>query len=128
MKEQLYIVKSRYQYYGSNGVDWTSWFVLNSEYRNKQGTEDYIKEIKHLYNDIDKRTHLKHDYMIVPVEDFENEIKELDKTINKANKRDEKYFASDEWKELKHKKYVARKERKLKQEEYLKMQEELKNQ
>ena len=53
-------------------------------------------------------------------------MEELQHYIDDARARDEAYYASDAWKELKHKKYVARKERKKHQEEYNKMMEELK--
>ena len=127
MKEKLYIVKTRYEYRGTDGIDWTNWFVLERNYMTEKEAKEYIKNIKNLYADIDKKTKLKHDYMIVPSEDFEKEQKEVENFIKAAKKRDDKYFASDEWKELKHKKYVSRKERKAKQEEYLEMQKQLEN-
>ena len=127
MKDDLYVVKTRYEYRGDEGIEWTKWFTLTTEYMTKSDAEEYIKNTKKLYNDIDKRTHLKHDYMAVPVFEYEKEISEIDKMIKAAKERDERYFASEEWKELKHKKYVARKERKQHQEEYNKMMEELKN-
>lgn len=125
--KDLYIVKTRYEYRGPNGIEWTKWFVLNAEYMNKADAEAYIKATKKLYNDIDKRTHLNHEYATVPVAEYEKEIAEINRMLKAAQERDEKYFASDEWKELKHKKYVSRKERKQHQEEYNKMIEELKN-
>ena len=125
MKEQLYIVKTRYEYRGNDGIQWTNWFVLNSDYMNEQMANEYIKETKKLYADIDKKTKQKHEYTLIPVIEYENELKEIEKLISSAKKRDDKYFASDEWKELKHKKYVSRKERKAKQEEYLEMQKQL---
>lgn len=127
MKDDLYVVKTRYEYRGDEGIEWTKWFVLTTEYMTKSVAEEYIKNIKKLYNDVDKHTHLKHDYITVPVSEYEKEIAEIDRLIHAAQVRDEKYFASEEWKELKHKKYVARKERKQHQEEYAKMIEDLKD-
>ena len=54
-------------------------------------------------------------------------MEELQHYIDDARARDEAYYASDAWKELKHKKYVARKERKKHQEEYNKMMDDLNN-
>lgn len=127
MKDDLYVVKTRYEYRGVKDIEWTKWFALTTKYMTKSEAEEYIKNTKKLYNDIDKRTHLKHDYMAVPVSEYEKEIAETDRMIQAAQERDDKYFASEEWKELKHKKYVARKERKQHQEEYKKMIEELKD-
>lgn len=125
MKEQLYIIKTRYEYRSADGIDWTDWFVLERTQFTEQDANQHIADTKKLYGDIDKKTKLRHEYMIVPVEEFEKELAETNKIIEEGHVRDEAYFASDKWKELKHKKYVARKERKAKQEEYLKMQEQL---
>ena len=127
MKDQLYIIKTRYEYRGPDGIDWTNWFVFTRESFTKKDADELIKATKKQYADIDKKTHLKHEYMIVPVEEFEKECLEIQHQINEAQVRDEQYYASDKWKELKHKKYVSRKELKKHQEEYKKMMEELKN-
>ena len=128
MKEPTFIIKCRYQTWSDNGKVFTDWFVYDSGEYTEQTGKEQIKFIKKEYEFIDKKTHLKHEYTLVPYSEYVAEQKELEKNIKKAHKRDEKYFASDEWKDLKHKKYVARKERKQKQEEYNKMIEELSKQ
>lgn len=128
MNEPLYVVRSRYEYRTNNGKEFTNWFLLSPEYRNETESNKFIAETKKLYADIDKKTKLNHEYELYPVEKYEQDKFELEKSVEAAQKRDEAYFASDEWKELKHKKYEARKERKAKQEEYLRIQAELQKQ
>ena len=74
---------------------------------------------------VDKITKCKHEYRIRTIEEVQQEMEELQHLIDEGRARDEAYYASDAWKELKHKKYVARKERKKRQEEYNKMIAEL---
>lgn len=128
MKEQKYVVKTRYEYRTNDGKDWTSWFISKKDEMTEAEAKEYIKTTKVQYADIDKKTKLNHEYMLVPIEEYKKEQEEINATIEKAQRRDEAYYASDEWKQLKHKKYVAKKERKAKQEEYLKMKQELEKQ
>ena len=122
-----FIIKCRYQYWSDNGKDFTDWFVQDSNKYDEQSGNEKIKQMKKDFKFIDDKTHLKHEYKLTPYDEYLSELSDIEKHIQKAHERDEKYFASDEWKELKHKKYVARKERKQHQEEYNKMMEELKN-
>ena len=119
MKDDKYIVKSRYEYMSDEGTVWTNWFVLNGACMSKEQAEEFIKAHKKAYGDIDRKTKLKHEYMIVSTDDVEKERAEQQEEIIKNQLRNKIYFESDEWKDLKHKKYVARKERKAKQAEYL---------
>ena len=84
------------------------------------------EQISNDYDNIDKITKCRHEYRIRNVKEVQQEMEELQHYIDDARARDEAYYASDAWKELKHKKYVARKERKKHQEEYNKMIDELK--
>ena len=122
-----YIIKCRYEYFADGGKKFTDWFIWDSTPNTEEECNEKIKYAKSAFEYIDKKTHLKHEYKLVPNEEYEKEQQEIDKHIKAAKERDEKYFASEEWKELKHKKYVARKERKQHQEEYKKMMEELQN-
>lgn len=126
MKDTKYIVETRYEYLSSAGKTFTKWFVLSSDERTEAEAKEFIKQISKDYAHVDKITKCKHEYRIRTVEELQQEMKELQYRINEGLARDEKYYASDKWKELKHKKYVSRKERKAKQEEYKKMMEELK--
>ena len=127
MKVKKYVIKSRYEYYGESGKEFTKWFVFDNNPVSEEEANEKIKIYKDRYAYIDKKTHLKHEYMIYPFSDYTKDQKRLQKEIEMGKKRDEEYFKSDEWKELKHKKYIARKERKKHQEEYKKMMEELRD-
>ena len=121
-----YIVETRYEYVSSAGRTFTKWFVLSSDERTEADAKKYIKQISKDYANIDKITKCRHEYRIRNIEEVQQEMEELQHYIDDARARDEAYYSSDAWKELKHKKYVARKERKKHQEEYNKMMEELK--
>lgn len=123
--DQLYIVKERYQYRSNDGIAWTTWFTLNSTPMSERTANDCIKTTKRLYDDIDKKTKLYHEYKLVPIEKYYEEIQNMNERIAEGQRRDEEYYQSDEWKELKHKKYVAKKERIRKQEAYKQMMEQL---
>ena len=122
---EKYIVMTRYEYWGENGIQFTDWFRGNINEMTKSEAEEYIKETKKSFGDIDRKTHLKHEYKLITVDEWNSICDEQQKRIDEFRERDEKYYASAEWKELKHKKYVARKERKKHQEEYNKMMQEL---
>ena len=122
---EKYIIMTRYEYYGENGIQFTDWFNGNTDEMTKSDAEEYIKEIKKEFGDIDKKTHLKHEYKLITVDEWNSICDECQKQIDEFKERDEKYYASEQWKELKHKKYIARKERKKHQEEYNKMMVEL---
>ena len=126
MKDDKYIVETRYEYVSSAGRTFTKWFVLSSDERTEADAKKYIKQISKDYANIDKITKCRHEYRIRNIEEVQHEMEELQHYIDDARARDKAYYASDAWKELKHKKYVARKERKKHQEEYNKMMEELK--
>lgn len=126
MKDDKYIVETRYEYLSDHGKTFTNWFVLSSDERTEAEAKEYIKQISKEYAHVDKITKCKHEYRIRTVEKLQQEMEELQHHIDEAHARDEAYYASDAWKELKHKKYVARKELKKHQEEYKKMMEELK--
>lgn len=64
MDKNQYIIKSRYEYRGSNGITWTDWFVINSVHMDKKTAESYIEQYKKLSDDVDKKTKLKHEYVI----------------------------------------------------------------
>ena len=127
MKDDKYIVETRYEYLSSEGKIFTRWFVLSSDERTEAEAKEYIKQVSKDYAHVDKLTKCKHEYRIRTVEEVQQEMKELQHFIDEGRARDEAYYASVAWKELKHKKYVARKELKKHQEEYKKMMEELKN-
>ena len=127
MKDNKYIVETRYEYVSSTGRTFTKWFVLSSDERTEADANKYIEQISNDYDNIDKITKCRHEYRIRNVKEVQQEMEELQHYIDNARARDEAYYASDAWKELKHKKYVARKERKKRQEEYNKMMEYLKN-
>ena len=127
MKDDKYIVETRYEYLSSQGKIFTTWFVLSSDERTEAEAKEYINQVSKDYAHVDKLTKCKHEYRIRTVEDVQQEMKELQHLIDEGRARDEAYYASDAWKELKHKKYIARKELKKHQEEYKKMMEELKN-
>ena len=126
MKDNKYIVETRYEYVSSTGRTFTKWFVLSSDERTEADANKYIEQISNDYDNIDKITKCRHEYRIRNVEEVKQEMEELQRSIAESRARDKAYFASDAWKELKHKKYVARKERKKHQEEYNKMIDDLK--
>lgn len=125
MKDDKYIVETRYEYMSDHGKTFTDWFVLSSDERTEAEAKEYIKQISKEYAYVDKLTKCKHEYRYRTTEELSVDLAKIQKEIDKARARDEAYYASDKWKELKHKKYVARKERKKHQEEYNKMIAEL---
>ena len=127
MKDDKYIVETRYEYVSSTGRTFTKWFVLSFDERTEADANKYIEQISNDYDNIDKITKCRHEYRIRNVKEVQQEMEELQHYIDDARARDEAYYVSDAWKELKHKKYVARKERKKHQEEYNKMMDDLNN-
>lgn len=126
MKDDKYIVETRYEYLSDNGKIFTDWFVLSSDERTEAEAKEYIKQVSKDYAHVDKLTKCKHEYRYRTIDELSADLAKIQKEIDKARVRDEAYYSSDKWKELKHKKYVSRKERKAKQEEYNKMMQELK--
>ena len=127
MKDMKYIIETRYEHWTSTGKVFTQWFALSYDEYTEAEAKEYIERVSKDYAHIDKITKCKHEYRIRNVEEVKQEMEEIQRSIAESRARDKAYFASDEWKELKHKKYVARKELKKHQEEYNKMMEGLKN-
>lgn len=117
MKEK-YIIISRYEHNGPDGVEFTKWFVLDSRAHEKDEALERIKNIKNDFGFIDKKSKLKHEYDILAYDEYiknQNIEKQL---INEAKKKQDEYFHSDKYKELQKKKRIATKELKEKQKKY----------
>lgn len=111
-----FIIESRYEYWTNQGKEFSNWFVLDSgKYSEKDGNEK-IQNIKKTFADIDKKTKLKHEYRLSDYETYENSQKELNKEVKKLQKQQEKYYSSQEYKELQKKKRLSKKELKNKKE------------
>lgn len=115
-----FIIESRYEYWTNQGKEFSNWFVLDSgKYSEKDGNEK-IKNIKKAFADIDKKTKLKHEYRLSDYETYESSQKELNKEVKKLQKQQEKYYSSQEYKELCKKKRESAKDLKEKQNQYKK--------
>lgn len=116
---EKFIVESRYQTLTSEGKKFTNWFIFNSDPMSEEEANNIIKDAKILFDYIDKKTKLKHEYRLSSYEDYLKNQKELNKEANKAIKDREKYVKSDAYKELQKKKRQSNKELKERQKKYL---------
>ena len=114
-----YIIMSQYEFNGPNGKQMTDWFVLNSNLFSKEEADEFIEEVKIDYDIIDKKTKLNHFYKKVLKSDYDKEREELMSKLIEAKKKQEEYYKSDAYKELKKKKRKAAKELKEHQKKYI---------
>ncbi len=126
-KIMKYIIKQRYQYWGNNGIQWTDWYVGVVNPMNEKDAKDKIKELVNFSKDIDKRTKLKHEFMLYDYKQYQQDVaKQIEKTA-KALESEKEYRKSQEYKDLLKRKRAEAKERKEHQAEYIKMMSEIKN-
>lgn len=92
-----YVIQCRYEYVISYGnVKWTSWFAVSAKTYSEEEIDDVIAEYKKATTDIDRRTHLKHEYRKYDADLYENELKrmhaeaEKNKEISAALKKEKK--------------------------------------
>lgn len=115
-----FVVLTRYECWQSGPVkDFTKWFILDNEPRTKKECEEVIKKTKARYADIDRKMKEKHEYKLLPYEEYLADLEETKKAIEEGKKRDAAYYKSDAYKELQKKKRQSAKERKEKQKKYL---------
>ena len=110
---------SQYEFNGPNGKQMTDWFVLNSNLFSGKEADKYIEEVRKEYDIIDKKTKLNHFYKKVLKSDYDKEREELMGKLIEAKKKQEEYYKSDAYKELKKKKRKAAKELKERQKKYI---------
>ena len=128
--EKQYVVYTRYECWKSGPVkDFCNWFVLKNTPMTESEAKEYIKNIKVIYGEIDKKTKLKHEYKIVDYQEYLDERNKMMANNKVLNKKNEEYYKSDAYKELKKKKYKASKELKERQKKYIEehKKEEAKN-
>lgn len=115
-----FIVLTRYEMWVPGNVKaFCKWFALDSTPRSENEAKAFIKEKKKMYNEIDNKLKLSHEYMLQPYEEYLNERETVKENIAKNVARNEAYYKSDAYKELCKKKRQSAKERKKKQKKYL---------
>lgn len=73
-----YIVQCRYEYVSSCGdAKWTSWFAVSAKTYSEEEIDNVIVEYKKTTADVDRRTHLKHEYRKCDADLYENELKRM---------------------------------------------------
>lgn len=117
--DNKFIVECRYETWTSDGKQWSNWFISVQDPITEEEGKTYIKEAKKNCQEVDKKTKLKHEYRLKDYNEYLKETKEFEKELEKNIKHQEKYFASEEYKELQKKKRKSAKERKEKQKKYM---------
>ena len=73
-----YIIETRYQYLNAQAEPvWTKWFPSDINHYEETAGNDRIKQMKEDVKELDKKTHLKHEYKLLSVEEYEQWLKEL---------------------------------------------------
>lgn len=92
-----YIVQCRYEYVsGCGDAKWTSWFAVSAKTYSEEEIDDVLKEHNKATIELDRRTHLKHEYRKYDADLYENELKrmhaesEKSKEIAAALKKEQK--------------------------------------
>jgi nitrogen-specific signal transduction histidine kinase len=92
-----YVIQCRYEYVISYGnIKWTSWFAVSAKTYSEEEADNVIAEYKKATTEVDRRTHLKHEYRKYNAALYENEIKrkyaeaEKNKEITAALKKEQK--------------------------------------
>lgn len=115
-----FVILTRYECWQPGPVkDFTKWFTLDNKPKTEKECKEAIKETKTRYTEIDRKTKLKHEFKIIPYEEYLADLEETKKVIEEGKKRNEAYYKSDAYKELQKKKRQSAKERKEKQKKYL---------
>ena len=117
--EKKYIILSRYEIRKFDGIEFCPWFVYKSDPLSESEANEIIKNTKKDFGFIDKKTHLKHEYMLKEYDEFVKEQKDKQNNIKKLVKKNEAYYKSDQYKELQRKKRISTKERKENLKKYL---------
>ena len=122
-----YIIKQRYQYWGNNGIQWTDWYVGIVTPLDEKDAKDKIKELINFSKEIDKRTKLKHEFMMYDYKQYQQDVAKQIEDAAKALESEKEYRKSQEYKDLLKRKRAEAKERKERQAEYIKMMSEIKD-
>jgi len=117
--ENKFIIECRYEHWTSEGKVFCNWYAWQTTPMSENEANEYIKQYKKDFKFIDDKTKLKHEYRLKPLEEYESEMKALEKTIKKAVEANIEYLNSDAYKELQKKKRQSAKERKERQKKYL---------
>lgn len=120
-----FIIECRYEYWSTNGKEFCDWFIYSDIPMIENDINKYIKEEEKKCKEIDKKTKCKREFRTKNYDIYVKEQKEFNKQLKNDIKKQEKYFASEEYKELQRKKRQSAKERKEKQKKYLKEHEML---
>lgn len=117
--ENKFIIECRYERWSSEGKVFCDWYAWQTTPMSENEANEYIKQYKKDFKFIDDKTKLKHEYRLKPLEEYESEMKALEKNLKKMAKANEEYLKSDAYKELQKKKRQSAKERKERQKKYL---------
>lgn len=72
-----YVVQCRYEFRAAaNEVKWTSWFAVSAKKYSEAEIDDVIAELNKATADMDRRTHLKHEYRKYDAAVYEDDIRE----------------------------------------------------
>ena len=73
-----YIVQCRYEYVSSYGdAKWTSWFAVSAKTYSGEEIDNVLEEHNKATIELDRRTHLKHEYRKYDADLYENELKRM---------------------------------------------------
>jgi len=82
-----YIIYCRYQYNTSEGVDWTKWYPHDVRHRTKEDAEAVMNSLNENVKDIDKKTKLKHEFLVKESTEFDEHVKEINERKSNRKKR-----------------------------------------
>ena len=117
--ENKFIIECHYEHWTQEGKVFCNWYAWQTAPMSENEANEYIKQYKKDFKFIDDKTKLKHEYRLKPLEEYESEMKALEKIIKKAVEANVEYLNSDAYKELQKKKRQSAKERKERQKKYL---------
>lgn len=120
MKEDKFVVMCRYECWTSHGIDWCKWYAHSTIPMTSSEANEYINSLKKNFEYVDQKTKLKHEYCLKQYLEYKKEMDDMIKQVEKSSKEAEKYFKSQEYKDLLKKKRKEAKERKERQEQYKK--------
>lgn len=120
MEKDKFVVMCRYECWTSHGIDWCKWYAYSSVPMTSSEANEYIDSIKKNFEYVDQKTKLKHEYCLKPYSEYEKEMTDMITQAENSSKEAEKYFKSQEYKDLLKKKRKEAKERKARQEQYKK--------
>lgn len=114
-----FIIKKRYEYFSSEGKQFTDWFVYDATPVDEKTGNERIKQAKNEFKDIEHITKLKHEYQLFDYDEYVRLEDECKKQIAEKQASEHEYLQSDEYRELQKRKRAEARERKSRQKQYI---------